>query len=54
MMYGEIIAVYFEKHTKHENTQCEQNIKFLILMWVVHIVSILIEKFNRNIVVVYW
>ena len=29
MLYGEIIAVYSEIHTKHINTLCEQNVELL-------------------------
>jgi hypothetical protein len=28
MLFGEIIAVYSEIHTKHTNTLCGQNIEF--------------------------
>jgi hypothetical protein len=27
MLYREIIAVYFEKHTEHINTSCGQNVE---------------------------
>ena len=29
MLYGEIIAVCSEIHTKHTNTLCGQNVEFL-------------------------
>ena len=29
MLYGEIIAVYSEIHTKHINTLCGQNVELL-------------------------
>ena len=33
MLYGEIIAVCSEIHTKHINTQCGQNTEFLIVTY---------------------
>jgi len=39
MLYREIIAVCFEIHTKHTNTLCEQNLEFVNLELVVHIVT---------------
>jgi hypothetical protein len=29
MLYIEVIAVYFQIHTKHINTLCGQNVEFL-------------------------
>jgi hypothetical protein len=31
MLFGEIIAVYPEKHAKHINISCEQNTELLIV-----------------------
>jgi len=39
MLYREIIAVCSEIHTKHVNTLCGQNVQFLKLNLVVHIVT---------------
>jgi len=39
MLYGEIIAVCSEIHTKHKNTLCGQNVEFLNVKQVVHIVT---------------
>jgi len=37
MLYGEIIAVYSQIHTKHTNTLCVQNVELFKLA--VHIVT---------------
>jgi hypothetical protein len=29
MLFGKIVTVYFEKHTKHTDTLCGQNAEFL-------------------------
>jgi len=39
MMYGEIIAVCSQIHTKHTNTLCGQNVKLLNVKLVVYIVT---------------
>ena len=39
MLYGEIIAVCSEIHTKHINTLCGQNVELLNVKLVVHIVT---------------
>jgi len=39
MMYREIIAVCSEMHTKPTNTLCGQNVEFLNVKQVVHIVT---------------
>ena len=40
MLYREIIAVCSAIHTKHINTLCGQNVEFLNVTLVVHIVTI--------------
>jgi hypothetical protein len=37
MLYREIIAFYSEDHTKHINTQCGQNVGFVIVILFVYI-----------------
>ena len=39
MLYREIMAVCSEIHTKHINTVCGQNVEFLNIKLVVHIVT---------------
>jgi len=39
MLYGEIMAVCSEIHTKHINTVCGQNVELLNVKLVVHIVT---------------
>ena len=39
MLYRKIIAVYSQIHTKHTNTVCGQNVEFLNVKLVVHIVT---------------
>ena len=39
MLYWEIIAVCSQIHTKHINTLCGQNVEFLNVKLVVHIVA---------------
>jgi len=39
MLYREIIAVCSEIHTKHTNTLCGQNVEFVNVKLVVHIVT---------------
>jgi len=39
MLYGEIIPVYTQIHTKHINTVCGQNVKFVYVKLVVHRVT---------------
>ena len=39
MLYGEILAVCSEIHTKHINTMCGQNVELLNVKLVVHIVT---------------
>ena len=44
MLYREIIAVCSQIHTKHINTLCGQNVEFLNVKLVVHIVTIEISR----------
>ena len=44
MMYGEIIAVCSQIHTKHINTLCGQNVELLDVKVVVHIVTTGVSK----------
>jgi hypothetical protein len=39
MLYRDIIAVCFEIHTGHFNTLCGQNVEFVNVKLVVHIVT---------------
>jgi len=39
MLYGEIMAVYSEIHTKHLNTLCGQNVELFNVELVVRIVT---------------
>jgi len=39
MLYREIIAVCSQIHIKHTNTLCGQNVQFLTVKLVVHIVT---------------
>jgi len=39
MLYRKIIAVCSQIHTKHKNTLCGQNVKFLNVKLVVHIMT---------------
>ena len=39
MLYGEIITVCSQIHTKHINTLCGQNVEFVNVKLVVHIVT---------------
>ena len=39
MLYSEIIAVCSQIHTKHTNTLCGQNVEFVNVKLVVHIVT---------------
>jgi len=39
MLYGEIIAVCSQIHTKHINTLCGQNVELLNVKFVVRIVT---------------
>jgi len=39
MLYGEIIAVCSQIHTKHINTLCGQNVELLNVKLVLHIVT---------------
>ena len=39
VLYGEIMAVCSEIHTKHTNTVCGQNVELLNVELVVHIVT---------------
>jgi len=42
MLYREIIALCSEIHTKHTNTLCGQNVEFVNVTLVVHIVTTLL------------
>jgi hypothetical protein len=46
MLYSEIIAVCSENHTKHINTLCGQNVEFVNVKLVVHIVTSGLLKVN--------
>jgi len=39
MLYREIIAVCSQMHTQHINTMCGQNVEFLNVKLVVHILT---------------
>jgi hypothetical protein len=42
MLFGEEFAVYFENRTEHINILLEENVDFLMLKQVVHIVTIVL------------
>jgi len=44
ILYGEIIAVCSEIHTKHINTLCGQGVQFVNVKLVVHIVTTGLSK----------
>jgi len=48
MMYSEIIAVCSQIHAKHTNTMYEQNLEFVNLKLVVHIVTTELWKANKK------
>ena len=39
MRYTEIVAVFYQIHTKHTNTLCGQNVELLNVKLAVHIVT---------------
>jgi hypothetical protein len=39
MLFGETAPVYCENHTEHTNAMCGQNVEFLNVKEVVHIVT---------------
>jgi hypothetical protein len=39
MLYGEIIAVCFQIHTKHVNTLCGQNVELLNAKLMIHVLT---------------
>ena len=39
MLGGEVIAVFSQIHTQQTNTLCEQNVEFMKVKLVVHIVT---------------
>ena len=47
MLYGEIMAVFSEIHTKHINTVCGQNVGLLNVKLVVHIVTIGCQRVHK-------
>jgi len=47
MLYGKITAVFSEIHTKHINTLCGQNVEFVNVKLVVHIVTITLQIVNE-------
>ena len=47
MLYGEIIAVCSQIHTKHINTLCGQNVELLIVKLAVHIVTTGLQRVKR-------
>jgi hypothetical protein len=46
MLYGEIIAVCSQIHTKHINTLCGQNVELLNVKLAVHIVTTGLKGFK--------
>jgi hypothetical protein len=48
MLYREIIAVCSEIHTKHINTLCGQNVEFVNVKLVVHIVTTGLQRNNAH------
>ena len=46
MLYREIMAVCSEIHTKHTNTLCGQNVEFVNVKLVVHIVTTGLQRVN--------
>jgi hypothetical protein len=48
MLYREIMAVCSEIHTKHTNTLCGQNVEFVNVKLVVHIVTSGLCKVTRS------
>ena len=58
MLYGEIIDVCSQVHTKQLNTVCGQNVELLNVKLVVHIVTEVLQRFksllqNQSVNVVY-
>jgi hypothetical protein len=49
MLYREIIAVCSQIHTKHINTLCGQNVGFLNVKMVVHIVTTVVYRLNWSV-----
>jgi hypothetical protein len=48
MLYWEIIAVCSQIHTKHINTLCGQNVEFVNVKLVVHIVTTSLNYVQRS------
>ena len=48
MLYREIIAVCFQIHTKHINTQCGQNVELLNVNLAVHIVTTGLQRVKNT------
>jgi hypothetical protein len=48
MLYRAIIAVCSQIHTKHINTVCGQNVEFVIVKLVVHIVTTVCKGLNLS------
>ena len=46
MLYGEIIAVCSQIHTKHINTLCGQNVDFVVLNLMIHKATTGLSKFK--------
>jgi len=44
MLYRDIMAVCSEIHTKHINTLCGQNVEFVNIQLVVHIVTTVLQN----------
>jgi hypothetical protein len=44
MLYGEVITVCFQIHTKHINTLCWQNVELLNVKLVVHTVTAELQR----------
>jgi hypothetical protein len=47
MLFSEIIAVCSQIHTKHINTLCGQNVEFVNVKLVVHIVTTWQQRFKE-------
>ena len=48
MLYREVMAVCSDIHTKHINTQCGQNVEFVNVKLVVHIVTTELETVKSS------
>jgi len=48
MLYRDIIAVCSQTHIKHINTVCGQNVEFVIVKLVVHLVTTVCKGLNLS------